>query len=74
MRDWIELVKEYFSDLGTWGKIFFILVCIMLVFAAVSVILFVIVSILTLQIIPLLVTAFFVFTMIAGFKALMEDL
>ena len=74
MRDWIELVKEYFSDLGTWGKIFFILVCIMLLFAAISVILFVIISILTLQIIPLLVTAFFIFTMIAGFKALMEDL
>lgn len=74
MRDWIELVKEYFSDLGTWGKIFFILICIMLLFSAISVVLFVIVSVLTLQIVPLLVIAFFVFTLIAGFKALMEDL
>lgn len=74
MRDWIELVKEFFFDLGTWGKIFFILVCITLLCWAISIISFVIVSILTLQIVPLLAIAFFIFTLIAGSKALTEDL
>ena len=74
MRDWIELVKEYFSDLGTWGKIFSILLFIVLLFSVFSFILFVIVSILTFQIVPLLIAAFFVFLIVAGFKALMEDL
>ena len=74
MRDWIELVKEYFYDLGTWGKIFFILLFIVLLFSMLSFILFVIVSILTMRIVPLLIAAFFIFLIVAGFKALMEDL
>lgn len=74
MKDWIELIKEYFYDCGTWGRIFFILLLIVLLFSVFSFILFVIVSILTFQIVPLLIAAFFVFLIVAGFKALMEDL